>query len=98
MATQSLWFLNDQQIVEQSTQLAKLVMKNDDQNEQLRDLFERLFAVGPTEDEIRECVTFLNTQAEEFREASKSESQAAQRAIASLCQALLASNRFLYVD
>jgi len=98
VATQSLWFLNDQQIVEQSTQLAKLVMKHDDQHEQLRDLFRRLFAVDPTEEETSECVAFLNTQAEQFAEMSKSESQAAQRAMASLCQALLASNRFLYVD
>ena len=90
VATQSLWFLNDQQIIEQSERLAALVMKHDGQVEQLRALFERLFSVEPREDELRKCGTFLAEQTTRLGET--------KRAMASLCQALLASNRFLYVD
>ena len=90
VATQSLWFLNDQQIIEQSERLAALVMKHDDQIKQLEALFERLFSVKPREDELRECETYLAEQIKRLGEP--------QRAMASLCQVFLASNRFLYLD
>ena len=90
VATQSLWFLNDQQIIEHSKRLASLVVRRDNRHEQLADLFERLFAVEPTADELLDCETFLAEQTTRLG--------APQSAMASLCQALLASNRFLYVD
>ena len=90
VATQSLWFLNDQQIVEHSERLAEQVMKRKDRDEQVTDLFERLFAVEPTDDELRECGTFVEEQTKRLGDE--------KRGMASLCQALLASNRFLYVD
>lgn len=90
VATQSLWFLNDQQIVEQSEQLAELVMSHEDRDDQVRDLFERLFAAEPTEEELRECAAFVGQQTTLLGDE--------KRAMASFCQALLASNRFLYLD
>ncbi len=90
VATQSLWFLNDQQIIEQSKLLASLVMKHENRADQVVDLFKRLFANEPTEDEIKECESFIEEQTKRLGDE--------QRAMASLCQTLLASNRFLYVD
>lgn len=90
VATQSLWFLNDQQIIQHAQRLAAVVMRHDSQDEQFAALFERLFATEPTESERHECSTYLLEQKTRLGES--------QIAMASLCQALLASNRFLYVD
>jgi hypothetical protein len=66
-----------------------------------------LFAAEPTPTELKACGAFLETQAKAFRtggdkawqEAVKKRPDAPQRrALASLCQTLLCSNRFLYVD
>lgn len=109
VATQSLWFLNDELIVGRANDLAKLLFSEEKDNAQKRieRLFLRLFATGPTQNESQTIMDFLTQQEERFRadpdeewqKAIKTSPRApAQRALASLCQTLLASNRFLYVD
>ena len=103
VATQSLWFLNDAEIVQLSTELARLLADRHDQDQfQIEQLFVRLFAARPTEEEMDSCREFMQKQAEQFRALKPADSKAEQNpevmALATLCQALLGSNRFLYVD
>lgn len=73
----------------------------------LRLAFLRLFAHPPTDAELQQCQTYLDAQTKVFlahpdkdwqarltREADAAE----RRALASLCQILMSSNRFLYVE
>lgn len=108
VATQALWFLNDDTMLQHAERLARLLWAERDQDATRLDaLFEKLFAVPPTAAEREECAAFLGVQAERFRSQGDAEWQtklqgspqeAEIRAWSSLCQALLASNRFLYVD
>ncbi|MBX3436469.1 MAG: DUF1553 domain-containing protein [Planctomycetaceae bacterium] len=109
VATQALWFLNDSLIVEQSEALAARLRQSpeDDPVMAIHRLYQRLFAQVPTDDEAAACAEFLSSQAEIFRAdpdpdwqtaIQKSPDALQTRALAALCQALLASNRFLYVD
>ena len=109
VATQSLWFLNDSLIVQHAEDLAKLLIALDENapGERMRRLYERLFAANITEKQRKMCQEFLARQTEWFRNdpdpswqkvLEQSPGQAERRAFASLCQTLLASNRFLYVD
>ena len=94
VATQSLWFLNDESIVQNSNQLAKqLVETSTSVDERIDDLFLRLFAASPTESERQLCIEFLARQQREFVDAEGP----LEQSLATLCQTLFASNRFLYV-
>jgi hypothetical protein len=108
VVTQALWFLNDSLIVERADDLAELLFATSPETDaQLRELFLRLFAEPPSTEEMDSSLSFLTTQSERFREHPDPEWQKTvqespdapkMRAMASLCQVLLASNRFLYVD
>lgn len=109
VATQALWFLNDEQIVQLTEDLAGNLFDEfiDAPSDQISQLFALFFAAVPTSDEMRSCMDFFNQQTEFFRNDPDKEWQskmkespkaAEQRALASLSQVLLASNRFLYVD
>ena len=98
VALQALWFLNDGEVVEHANALARALM---DQSKfssvQLANLYVRLFAEVPTAAELQDCEEYLAAQRDLFRKADP-KADANHRALASLCQVLLASNRFLYVD
>ncbi len=51
----------------------------------------------PTADEVGEATGFLSAQATRYRDAGKTETEAATAALTDFCQVLLASNEFLYV-
>ena len=98
VATQALWFLNDQEIIAHSEALASsLIAESGEIPARLTQLFLRLFAHNPTAAELQTCETFLAEQREQFAKQDP-KADAAHRALASLCQVLLASNRFLYID
>ena len=98
VATQALWFLNDAEVLEHADALARVLEKKWDSGpERLRQLYLRLFAELPTAPELEQCGQFLLSQREIFIQ-NDPECDAEHRALASLCQVLLASNRFLYVD
>ncbi len=74
-------------------------------SKRIQTAFSRAFGASPTADELADCVEFLTKQAELFRrdasaawqtELAKRPEAADVRALASLCQMLLSSNRFLY--
>ena len=95
VATQALWFLNDAAMVRHAGVLAKrLLTKSRDRRQQLGQLYLRLFGQLPSSAELRRCEDFLTKQESLFA----GDPDSSQKALASLCQVLLASNRFLYVD
>lgn len=104
VATQSLWFLNDEFIIDASRRLAESILGASEivDSKHLDQLFVRLFAALPSESEINECAVFLEGQANELQrissDANESVSTTNVQAFRMLCQMLLASNRFLYVD
>jgi hypothetical protein len=109
VATQSLWFLNDTFLIEQSERMAAMVFAatSDDLEQQIRRLFLYLYSSPPSEQEQDACIAFLQQQHEWFsqsteaswRETCQSDPTALpRRVLATLCQTLMASNRFLYID
>lgn len=113
VATQALWFLNDEQMVAHARRLAQDLMKVDDQTERVRLLFMRLFAAPPSASELEDCLQFLERQARHQADQAVQAGQAdnvvhqvnktqtsefGESSLAVLCQTLLASNRFLYLD
>jgi len=98
VATQALWFLNDAEVLGHADTLARALMKESGfRSVRLGRLYLRLFAEAPTPSELQDCEEYLASQREQFAKADP-KSDAEHRALASLCQIMLASNRFLYVD
>ena len=98
VATQALWFMNDNKSLKMSETLATFIMaESTDLTKQLNQLFIKLFAQKPTPEELRSCMDYLRTQSERLAK-QKAEKNSDHLAMASLCQALFASNRFLFVD
>ena len=98
VATQALWFLNDQELIAHADSLAKLLIgQSTEDSQRLVQLHLRLFGERPSPKEMLACEEFLARQRELFT-AANSDADANMRALASLCQVMLASNRFLYID
>lgn len=106
VAPQSLLLLNNAQILENSQRLARSILQfSDSPAQQIDQLFVRLFAQPATETEVEHCLQFVHSQRQRFTEslqAAKPDAdvteEASLQAMASLCQTLFASNRFLYID
>ncbi|MDC0325763.1 DUF1553 domain-containing protein, partial [bacterium] len=108
VATQSLWFMNDSQMIAWADQMATIACSgSDDAACWVEDLYQRLFAILPDALSKEKCVTYLESQTRQFKEdkneawqkeLSEDSTLARRRALATLCQALVASNRFLYID
>ncbi|RZO18903.1 MAG: DUF1553 domain-containing protein [Verrucomicrobiaceae bacterium] len=98
VATQALWFMNDNESLKISEALAKSIMtESPDLTQQLNLLFIKLFAKKPTPEEIHSCIDYLHAQSERLAKQNAAKNSD-HLAMASLCQALFASNRFLFVD
>ena len=109
VATQSLWFLNDDQIIGLTGGLADRLFTTHptEADQRLDALFRKLFATAPTDEEQQYLSSFLERQEELFRADPNAEWQKkikaqpdapARRSLAALAQVLMASNRFLYID
>jgi hypothetical protein len=108
VAPQSLLLLNDEFMVAQAEEMAnRLFREATTTDARIRLTYRLLFAGEPTEADLKTCRTFIETQVKYYRdngdtkwkETVKKEPRASeQRALASLCQTLLCSNRFLYID
>jgi hypothetical protein len=108
VAPQALFFLNDEFVIDASQRMADLLWEEaTGSSARIEAAFLRCFATSPTEAERLDCENFLSQQVELFRkhpdevwqkQLSEHPEAAERRALASLCQVLFASNRFLYVQ
>ncbi len=106
VATQALWFLNDTTSVESAEQMARrLVAEEREAVARIDRLFALLFSERPTAQERSSCEAFLRDQTttlqaetdDEWQKVKAADPNAVEhRAWATLCQTLMASNRFLY--
>lgn len=98
VATQALWFLNDSLMVGRGAALAKRLKAGFESEEQQIDaLFVSLFARPPSPEERESCLAFIREQ-RRLQAQHTANPESGSNALATLCQTLLASNRFLYVD
>jgi hypothetical protein len=108
VAPQSLFLLNDQFTVEISDQVAERLFREATQTtDRVKLAYRLLFASEPTEAELKTCEKYLEAQTEFFKSngdknwletVKKWPHAPSLRAMATLCQTLACSNRFLYVD
>ena len=108
VAPQSLLLMNDGFIVNTATQLAERLRREhaDDAPGQLAAAWRLLYGTEPSGGEMRTALGFLAEQSETLRaraaqnppkkDVPPADSQL--QALASLCQTLLSTNRFLYVE
>ncbi len=108
VAPQSLMLMNSDFVLEQSNIFAARLINEagDDRLPQIQLAWELAFGTAPTGDESDQAIAFIAGQAEYFggsEEAKKLVKGDKQQtpdflALASFCQMLISSNRFLYID
>ncbi|MBM98919.1 MAG: hypothetical protein CMJ77_07295 [Planctomycetaceae bacterium] len=98
VATQSLWFLNDDHIISYSLLLAEQLDPTLDDESKLDALFLRLFSQPPNPDEKAACLELLAQQRLNLKSENDNSEELERKTWGSLCQMSFASNRFLYVD
>lgn len=98
VAPQSLLLMNSAFVVEQSRIFAQRVLKDSgaeaDATALVRHAWELAFARLPSREDEADAARYLDEQTRDFTAAK----DAREKALASLCQALLGSNQFLYID
>jgi hypothetical protein len=97
---QSLLLMNNDFLVEQSEAFAARLVREagSDPKAQVVRAWRLAFAAEPTANEVSDALTFLARQTERFRAAATKPGDPPRQALATFCQALLSSNRFLYVE
>ena len=108
VAPQSLLLMNDSFVVNAATALAERLRREHAGNAraQVTRAWRLLYGSAPTDSELREALLFLAEQSETVR--ARAAAQAPKKdapvpdpqlqSLASLCQALLSTNRFLYIE
>ena len=96
---QSLSMLNNEFVVEQARAFAQHVKETGGPSpqERIELAFRLALARKPKPEEITWSMDLLQTQARHFQDSGVSSEEAAQIALASLCQMLFNSSEFLYV-
>jgi len=99
VAPQSLLFLNNEFVIKQAGLVAeRLLSELGAPDQRVRKVWALLFAAPPTAAEMQASLAYLTDQTETFRKAAGPKGDPDRQALTSLCQVLLGSNRFLYVD
>ncbi len=102
VAPQSLLLMNDAFLVEQGRHLARRLEFETglELSRAVPRAWEILYATQPSDSELARCQDYYNRQLQIFRQNRSPESTASAEtdALASLCQVLLSSNRFLYLE
>ena len=102
VSSQSLMMMNGDFIVSQSRRLAQRLEADAGTQipAQVRHAWRLVFVTEATGEEVREATVFLAEQTKMLATvaAEKDKPRAASDALAVFCQALLSSNRFLYID
>jgi hypothetical protein len=94
VATQALLLMNNEFLLEQARAFAERVRQEAgaQPRAQVTRAWRLAYAAEPAPKDVEQAVQFLSEQARHFS------SRPQEEALASFCQALLGSNRFLYVD
>jgi hypothetical protein len=99
---QSLALLNSEFLIERARDLAVRVKDlsagRPDPAKQIETAYQLALARNPTAAEMDFLQTYLREQRQLYVNLNSSHEQASDEALASLCQMLMASNEFLYVD
>ncbi|HEY2413636.1 MAG TPA: DUF1553 domain-containing protein [Pirellulaceae bacterium] len=102
VAPQSLLLMNSDFVLDQSRSLAERVIRQapGSRAEQVRLAFRLALAEEPADSELQSALAFVAGQEREIgaKERADKSPPVATSALASFCQALLSSNRFLYID
>ncbi len=108
VAPQALFFLNDAMVQNRTERLAERVIKEGkDDRQRIEQVHTLLYGTLPSETEILLANRYLAEQTQWFAEhgdkvwletVKKTPEAAHKRALASYCQVLVSTNRFLYVD
>ena len=107
-APQSLMFLNDGFVLDRSLDLARRLRRElpGDERAQIDRLWRLLFSVPPKAGDVDRSLRFVRDLVATLPPPTKPEAKASEssavsndeRALAALCQVVLGSNRFLYLD
>jgi hypothetical protein len=105
-AGQSLMMLNGPFVIEQSKRFADRVATEagDDAEARVRQAWRLAFGQDPSDEEVIDALSFLIAQQQHLQSTPSAPGEGetppdtARLALASFCQALFASNRFLYVE
>ena len=97
---QALMLMNSSFIVEMSTAMAKRLMQAHPQEprEQLRYGWQLAFGSLPSDSQLQQAELFLKQQTEVFSREKRENMEVHTLALATYCQALLGSNRMLYIE
>ena len=98
---QSLQLLNSEFAMQQADFFAARVgqiVKGADTGETISTVYQIALSRQPTVEEVEFCSEHLLEQARLYRDQGVSTAEASQRALASLCQMLICSSEFLYID
>jgi hypothetical protein len=97
---QSLTMMNDDLVTQWARALADRVLddKGLTPQQQLGRAYRIVFSRPPTADESREVMAFLDRQTKQIADRLADRDQARVAAFASLCQVLMNSNEFLYIN
>jgi hypothetical protein len=100
VAPQALLLMNNDFLLQQSEAFAARLAREagSDPRAQVIRAWWLAFAAEPTLEEVSGALAFLTHQAERHRTATPKSGDPPRQALATFCQALLSSNRFLYVD
>jgi hypothetical protein len=97
---QSLVILNSDFVIEQSGRLADKILKQvgEQPDSAVRLAYQQILSRSPNDEQTARSLRFLDEQSTDYIHAKNSHSKARRDAIADLCQMLIASNEFLYVE
>jgi hypothetical protein len=99
---QSLTMLNSEFVMQRAADFASNVATQAGpggaDEKKISAAFQTALARTPTPEEMQWSLQHLKQQRELYKQVRAPEEQAGQRALASLCQALLSANEFLYID
>jgi uncharacterized protein DUF1553 len=97
---QSLTMLNDAFVTEQARYFAERVSKSGvlTRQQTMDTAFRLALARCPTKADLEVCSQLLDRQAAAFREAGRPPADAERLALVQLCQTLLNTSEFLYVE
>jgi mono/diheme cytochrome c family protein len=106
VSPQSLMLMNSSFAVSRANKFAERVQReaSGGVSAQVKLAWQLAFAAEPTDEELGEAASFLESQTKHFaahplpESKDKTKTLPQQEALASLCHALLSSNRFLYID